>query len=320
MSSSLHFEHQSLVDDLCGLHEKGRLPHALLLTSDSGVGLSEVSLNLAESLLRRSAHAAEEEINELLSAGTHGDFRWLSVVEGKASIGVEQVRTACEFIAKTAGYGSLKVLAIEESDRLTIAAANALLKTLEEPQGNTLIILMTRRPWLLPATVRSRCQTRTIPRLKAITAKSELEKLGLQAESYAKLAPRHLENWIVAASSGTLESRQEVHSILNQVLEGRAGGRELTDCLMKHELIEAVEAVAVALEVRLTETEVERQKMMTLMSLHRLVASLLQRIRNGATPAREVACYEIGVLTAGASENKINAVAEGLSIMGVARL
>ena len=49
-------------------------------------------------------------------------------------------------------------------------------------------------------------------------------------------------------------------------------------------------------------------------------ASLMQRIRGGATPAREVACYEIGVLTAGASENKINVVREGLHLMGVARI
>lgn len=319
MSNPLLPEHQALVDNLIDLHEKGRLPHALLLTSDSGVGLSEVSQILAERLLKAKSHATEVETIERLSAGTHGDFRWVKVAEGKASIGVEQVRTACEFIAKTAGYGSLKVLAIEDSDKLTTAAANALLKTLEEPQGATLIILMTRRPWLLPATIRSRCQTRTIPRLQAVTSKGELEKQGLPAESYAQLAPRHLENWLAAASSGTLEARQAVQSTLNKVLEGTLGGRELTDCLMKYELVDAVEATAVALEVRLTEAGMERQQLVSLMSLHRLVASLLQRIRNGATPAREVACYEIGVLTAGAGENKMNAVAEGLSLMGVAR-
>ena len=97
-------------------------------------------------MLKRAGQASEADTAELLSAGTHGDFRWVATLDGKSSIGVDQVRVACEFVSKTAGYGTLKVLVVEEADKLTSAAANALLKTLEEPQGDTLIILMSRRP------------------------------------------------------------------------------------------------------------------------------------------------------------------------------
>ena len=138
------------MSELVQLHESGRLPHAVLLTSDSGLGLSDVCEVLAHRLLKMTSQSSQEETEELLAAGTHGDFRWVSVIDGKQSIGVDQVRVACDFVAKTAGYGSLKVLVIEAADKLTTAAANALLKTLEEPQGDTLMVLISRRPGCCP--------------------------------------------------------------------------------------------------------------------------------------------------------------------------
>ena len=320
MTKELFPEHESLVSELVQLQESGRLPHALLLTSDSGLGLSEVCETLAHRLLKMTSQSLGEETEELLAAGTHGDFRWVSVIDGKQSIGVDQVRAACDFVAKTAGYGSLKVLVFEGADKLTTAAANALLKTLEEPQGDTLIVLISRRPWLLPATIRSRCQSRTLPKLSEATCISALTQSGVSPESFAGRSPRFLENWLVAAANGTLDLQNEVRSSVNRVLEGQSGGRELTECLMKHELIDAIEATAQAIEERVSDTDLDPKTTITLLTLHRLVAALLQRIRNGATPAREVACYEIGVLTAGARENNMEGVRQGLTLMGLARV
>ncbi|EHQ57316.1 hypothetical protein OMB55_00010430 [gamma proteobacterium HIMB55] len=317
MNSTLFPEHESLVAELIQLYKSGRLPHALLLTSDSGLGLSEVCEVLAHRLLWMTSQSSEEETQELLAAGTHGDFRWVSVIDGKQSIGVDQVRAACDFVAKTAGYGSLKVLVIEGADKLTTAAANALLKTLEEPQGDTLITLISRRPWLLPATIRSRCQSRTLPRLSEATCNSALTQSGVSPESFDGKSSRFLENWLVAAANGTLDLQNEVRSSVTRVLNGKSGGRELTECLMKHELSDAVEATAQAIEERVSETNLDPKARVTLLTLHRMVAALLQRIRNGATPAREVVCYEIGVLTAGARENNMESVRQSLSLMGV---
>ena len=318
MLKPLFPEHESLVAELVQMHERGRLPHALLLTSDSGLGLSEVSEELANRLLKMTSQSSPEETQQLLTAGTHGDFRWVSVVDGKQSIGVDQVRVACDFVAKTAGYGSLKVLVIEGADKLTTAAANALLKTLEEPQGDSIMMLNCRRPWLLPATIRSRCQSRTLPRLSEATCNSALSQSGISPESFAGRSSRFLENWLVAAANGTLDLQSEVRSSVTRVLDGKSDGRELTECLMKHEMSDAVEAAAQAIEERVSEADLDPKTTLTLLTLHRLVAAVLQRIRNGATPAREVVCYEIGVLTAGARENNMEAVRENLSLMGVA--
>ena len=319
MTKPLFPEHESLVSELVQLQESGRLPHALLLTSDSGLGLSEVCETLVHRLLKMTSQSSKEETEELLAAGTHGDFRWVSVIDGKQSIGVDQVRAACDFVAKTAGYGSLKVLVIEAADKLTTAAANALLKTLEEPQGDTLIMLISRRPWLLPATIRSRCQSRTLPRLSEATCSSALTQRGVSPESFAGRSSRFLENWLVAAANGTLDLRNEVRASVTRVLEGKSGGRELTECLMKHELSDAVEAAAKAIEEQVSDTDLDPRTTVTLLTLHRLVAALLQRIRNGATPAREVVCYEIGVLTAGARENNMEAIRQSLNLLGASR-
>ncbi len=317
MPSQIFPEHESLVDDLIQLHERGRLPHALLLTSDTGLGLVEVSDLLANRLLKLTSQSSDSETEKLLAAGTHGDFRWVSVIDGKQAIGVDQVRLACDFVAKTAGYGSLKVLVIEGADKLTTAAANALLKTLEEPQGDTLIVLISRRPWLLPATIRSRCQSRTLPKLSEATCSNALTERGVSPESFARRPSRFFENWLVAASNGTLDLQVEVRFSVNGVLDGKSSGNELTACLMKHDLIDAVEAAVQAIEERASGGDLDRKTSVALISLHRLVATLLQHIRNGATPAKEVACYEIGVLTACARDNEIEAIRQGLTLMGV---
>ena len=94
-----------------------------------------------------------------MKAGSHGDFRWLAPEEGKRAIGIDAVRAAVGFVQKTAAYGTRKVLLIEPAEAMTAQAANALLKTLEEPPGSSVILLVSSQAGALIATVRSRCQS-----------------------------------------------------------------------------------------------------------------------------------------------------------------
>ncbi|MBE2293944.1 MAG: hypothetical protein IAF00_03300, partial [Phycisphaerales bacterium] len=73
-------------------------------------------------------------------------------------IKIDQVREVCTFLGHTAHYGGYKIALLEPADRLNGNAANSLLKTLEEPPGTCLLLLVTAWPARLPATVRSRCQ------------------------------------------------------------------------------------------------------------------------------------------------------------------
>ena len=88
----------------------------------------------------------------------HADLHWLRVPDDRNAILIEQVRELVDELALTSYAGRGKAAVIDPADAMTRNAANSLLKTLEEPPGNALLILLVDRPGLLPATIVSRCQ------------------------------------------------------------------------------------------------------------------------------------------------------------------
>jgi DNA polymerase III subunit delta' len=143
----------------------GRLPHALLVAGPAGVGKRLLADLLAGSLLCGSPGPDGRPCGScqdcrLLRAGTHPDLvRVGPDPEGKSDeIRVGSIRDLVESEGLTPTRGRQKVIAIDPADRMNPSAANALLKTLEEPAPGTLFCLVTERAYLLPATVRSRCQ------------------------------------------------------------------------------------------------------------------------------------------------------------------
>ncbi len=140
----------------------GQLPHALLLTGTRHTGKSRLALALARLLLcaqpAAGLNCGKCHACQLSASGSHGDFQWLEP-EGKSRvIKIDQVRKVVEFSNRTAGFGLRKVVVLSPAEDMTINAANALLKVLEEPPANSYFILVCHRLHGLPATVRSRCQ------------------------------------------------------------------------------------------------------------------------------------------------------------------
>jgi DNA polymerase-3 subunit delta' len=88
----------------------------------------------------------------------HPDLHWLHPEEGKETISVDQVREITEALTLTAHRGRAKIVIVEPAEAMTTPAANALLKTLEEPSAETYLLLLSHQPGRLPATIRSRCQ------------------------------------------------------------------------------------------------------------------------------------------------------------------
>lgn len=243
---------EPIVDEVGALYRQGRLPHAVLLTSDSGLGLEGTAQIMASRLLcdvSVDGRCGRCNACQLLAAGTHGDYRWITTLEGKASIGIDQIRGASDFITKTASYGSLKVLVVAEADRMTNGAANALLKTLEEPSGNSVIFMLARRPWLLPPTIRSRCQSWKMPRLSRLTCTRYLQEHGIAITSEVEENPRLLERAVVTHAGGKSDSVAELYGLVNAVLDGSMGSHDLALGLQKFELMEAVDATVTALSL-----------------------------------------------------------------------
>ena len=148
------------------------LPHAMLVVVErleDGVALAEwlcgALLCTAFDGPRRCGHCVS---CRLFDARNHPDVLRLAPEEGKTAITVSQIRGIDGFVHTGAHQGQAKTLLIAPAEAMNLAAANALLKTLEEPPARTWFVLVSRHPSLLPATVRSRCQR--IARLPATSA------------------------------------------------------------------------------------------------------------------------------------------------------
>ncbi len=141
------------VQDLRGI---GRLPHALLISGPGGTGEGLFADALMQALLCTSATTAAPcgECNACreYTAGTHPDAVRIEPEEAGKAIGVDRIRELTGRLNLTSG-GRSKVARIEPAESMTLAAANSLLKTLEEPPGDSVLLLVSERPARLPATV-----------------------------------------------------------------------------------------------------------------------------------------------------------------------
>jgi len=159
---------QPLADAWRDAADRGRPAHAVLLAGPAGVGKRAAAAWIATERLGIPqakfptwgvvGDAAEPERTNFRQLSDHADLRWLRPLEGKATIHIDQVRELVDDLSLTSYEGGAKVAIIEPANAMTANAANSLLKTLEEPPGDALLILVADRVAGLPATILSRCQ------------------------------------------------------------------------------------------------------------------------------------------------------------------
>lgn len=141
--------HQSAAADIESMRMADRLPHALLIRGYDGWGECEFGNWLALTLLGESVDRDAREF-------AHPDLLWVQP-EG-SEVKTDAIRYLIEFALRTRLSAQCKVAVVEQAHLLNINAANALLKTLEEPPADTYVILTSCRPGRLLPTIRSRCQ------------------------------------------------------------------------------------------------------------------------------------------------------------------
>ncbi|MDY6948867.1 MAG: DNA polymerase III subunit delta' [Pseudomonadota bacterium] len=171
-----------------------RLPHAILVQGADGLGKRPFAAWLAAAVLCEKSVAGRFEVCgacascALIKADTHPDLQWVAPEEDKTQLSVDLVRAACEKLSKTSFRQGYKIAIIEPAHQMTPGAANSVLKTLEEPSPNSLLVLLTSRPSGLLPTVRSRCQKLTIAGPSTADAMA-----WLQQESGKTVSPALLE-------------------------------------------------------------------------------------------------------------------------------
>jgi DNA polymerase III subunit delta' len=150
---------------LAAAHRAGRLPHALLIHEAPGAGgdwLAHWAARLV--LCERSGEAPCGQCRgcRRAAAWQHPDLTLVAPIEDSRQIRIEQLRDLAAELALTSHSGGYKVGILTPADSMNRFAANALLKTLEEPPARTLLMLVASMPSRLPPTVLSRCQRITV--------------------------------------------------------------------------------------------------------------------------------------------------------------
>jgi len=175
-------------------------PHALLLDGPRGIGKRTLALNLARALLCETPEVDGTACGvcascHYVAAGQHPDLQMIEPfvldddgeVKVQDPIPVDRIRTLLEWVQLTSHRGCAKVAVIVPAESMNLAAANALLKTLEEPPPSTYLMLVTHQPGRVPATLRSRCRRMPAPRPATAAAEAWLQQQGV-AEPRSVLA------------------------------------------------------------------------------------------------------------------------------------
>ena len=231
--------HQRAVNALRRGLEEGRLSHAYLFAGPANVGKMTLALDLARLVNCVAEVPACGDCRHCgrIAQGLHADVRVVGpgyggdeAAQGKSSIGIGEVR-ALEREANLKPFeGGTRVFIVEDAERLTPEAANALLKTLEEPPSQVLLVLLAAEPSVLPPTVLSRCRQIELRPMPVEEVAQELRSRNgtdsLRTEEIARLSGGRL-GWALRAVQapdmidGRAERLQEVQEVIEGTLERR---------------------------------------------------------------------------------------------------
>lgn len=190
--------------------DAGTLPHAFLVTGPSGSGKKTFTMELAAAINceRKGDGKSDLPCHECntcrrIRENNYTDITRLTRTDGKATIGVDEVRLFRDDMFLSPTESSYKTYIIEDADRLTVNAQNALLTVLEEPPRNVVILLLAESADKILTTIKSRAQSVAMQRFDTDELKKYLSENGESARLMAKTQPLALEG-ILLSSDGRI--------------------------------------------------------------------------------------------------------------------
>lgn len=213
----------------------GRIHHALLFATPRGYGKRALADAFASALLCQQRNADGSACGTcrsclLVAAGSHPDLARVTFEvrddgRPRTELTVDQLRALGQRLSLSSQFGGWQIALIDPADAMNASAANALLKTLEEPSTNTVIALIADDPSRLPPTIRSRCQKIDAPLPTREEALAWLRTRGVDAAVAAATLDASMDNpgqaeaWL---AEGALAVREECASDLTALSVARA--------------------------------------------------------------------------------------------------
>jgi DNA polymerase-3 subunit delta' len=174
--------HERAVGVLRRMLENGRMCHGFLFVGPEGVGRRTLARAFLQALMPEAKLSAHPDFVTIVREEDE------KTGKRKSAVSVDQIRALRERLSLSSSAGGRKAALIEEAETMNDAAANALLKTLEEPSGRAAIILRAPSVESVPATIASRCQVLRLHPVARAAIAAALRRRGLDAHEAGTLA------------------------------------------------------------------------------------------------------------------------------------
>lgn len=207
--------HEQIVEVFRRSVRSGKISHSYIFEGIPGCGRRKTALALIQAIFCQTADDDACGVCpscRKIAGGNHGDIHFVEPLPDKRDISIDQLREIQRELSLRPYEAPRKACILEPAERMSVNAANSLLKTLEEPPGNAIIILLSENADMLLPTIRSRCQLIRFSPLSPENICLLLEKNGLSSDAAKLLAPMAEGSMQRAGEldNDTLSARREV--------------------------------------------------------------------------------------------------------------
>ncbi|MBC8017773.1 MAG: DNA polymerase III subunit delta' [Verrucomicrobia bacterium] len=207
--------HERIVEVFRRSVRSGKISHSYIFEGLPGCGRRKTALALIQAIFCK---AVDDDACGVcpscrkIAGGNHGDIHFVEPLPDKRDISIDQLREIQRELSLRPYEAPRKACILEPAERMSVNAANSLLKTLEEPPGNAIIILLSENADMLLPTIRSRCQLIRFSPLSPENIRLLLEKSGMAPDDAGLLAPMSEGSMQRAGEldNDTLSARREV--------------------------------------------------------------------------------------------------------------
>ena len=251
--------HKAAWQHFCEQKQKTRLPHAVIITGVDGLGKQALANEMVSALLCSHHDGLGEPCGDcqscqLFQAGNHPDHTLVAPIDTSKYIQIEQIRQLKDKQMLTPNIADWKTVIISPADRMNAYASNSLLKLLEEPQKNTLLLLVSHNSDQLPITILSRCRRVEIVAPDKDVAINWLQKQHINQDAIGALLPlaRGAPPKVLAMiEADMLSTMQQIDSDFTLLLQRRAHPIAMAKNWQRYDMITVLHYLQLLIKERL---------------------------------------------------------------------